>query len=44
MIECVHEWTEGEIGCEDCGTHPSVYCENCGDLRDLIMEADPREV
>lgn len=44
MNDCAHDWAETEIGCEDCGTHPAVHCENCGDLRDLIMEPDPREI
>ena len=44
IIECAHEWAEGEVGCEDCGTHPAVYCENCETLVDLVFEDDPREV
>lgn len=44
MTECAHEWTAGwELGCDDCGSHPAVHCPVCGDVRDLIMEEDPRE-
>jgi len=30
MIEGVEDSGEnGEVGCEDCGTHPAFYCDQC---------------
>lgn len=40
--DCVHVWIEGEVYCEDCGTHPGLYCDLCLDTVDFIFEQDPR--
>ncbi|MEK5439371.1 MULTISPECIES: hypothetical protein [Paenibacillus] len=24
------DWTDGETGCEDCGSHPALVCPACG--------------
>ena len=30
-----------EVGCEDCGSHPAVRCDNCGeDFDDVYSEYD----
>lgn len=45
MIDtCPHAWEETEVGCDDCGTHPAVRCDACGQVLDLIYEDDPRDV
>jgi hypothetical protein len=40
--DCAHDWSDVEMYCEDCGTHPAIFCETCGQLIDLAMEDDPR--
>lgn len=30
------EWQEGEVGCEDCGTHPGRECPKCGEWYDHV--------
>lgn len=27
---------ETEVGCDQCGEHPALQCEHCGDIIDLI--------
>lgn len=39
----VHDWEDIETFCEDCGTHPALWCEDCETMVDLVMEEDPRE-
>jgi len=38
-----HEWRESETYCEDCGSHPAVYCPVCDRTIDTVMSGDPRE-
>lgn len=30
------EWTEAEVGCEDCGSHDGVKCPRCDERHDHI--------
>jgi predicted amidophosphoribosyltransferase len=30
------DWTETEIGCEDCGTHMAILCPKCGIIFDTV--------
>lgn len=32
----VLEWTRGEAGCEDCGTHDAIICPKCGSALDHV--------
>lgn len=43
MDEHVHKWRDSEFYCEDCGSHTSMRCEECGESVDLVMEDDPRD-
>lgn len=43
MGECQHVWHDAEVGCEDCGDHPAVACDGCGEVRDLVWNEDPRD-
>ena len=44
MIECPEckklapprDWKEGEVGCEDCGTHSAIICPNCDEYFDHV--------
>lgn len=40
---CDHVWEETEVGCEDCGSHRAIQCEECYLTVDLVMRDDPRE-
>jgi hypothetical protein len=44
LADCNHDWEESEVGCDDCGTHPAVRCDHCGQVLDLVYETDPRDV
>jgi hypothetical protein len=43
VMLCPHEYEDTEVGCDDCGTHPAVRCDQCGQVLDLIYEEDPRD-
>ena len=30
------EWTESEVGCEDCGSHAAMVCPECGEKFDHV--------
>jgi hypothetical protein len=44
MADHEHVWREGEVACEDCGTHPALYCteDDCEEVLDLVRKDDPR--
>lgn len=31
------EWTESEVGCEDCGSHSAMQCPECGHRIDMVF-------
>lgn len=39
------EWTEGTVGCEDCGDHDAIFCPACDHGEDHVWSnSDPMEV
>lgn len=40
---CQHTWVKCEVGCDDCGSHDGLACEECGLVIDLVRDDDPRE-
>ena len=40
------EWSEAEVYCEDCGSHPAARCPKCDEDADTVMcdlESEVRE-
>lgn len=50
-IKCPHcgewsdeeAWKESEVGCEDCGSHPSLICPKCEEHTDCVINSDKLE-
>ena len=38
------EWNEGEVYCEDCGSHAAMVCPRCEDRFDHVYQEKPFEV
>lgn len=32
----ISEWTETEVGCEDCGSHSAIRCPKCDEAQDHV--------